>query len=455
MEINRKTRIQLKVQSGLFVLLFIVFISLLGWLSTQYKFSIDLTSNQRNSLSEPTLRLIKSIANPVTVTAFISPNNDLKTTLDTLFQRYHDAQNLITYRSINPDTAPDKLREYNIQRDGEVVIEIEGRKENLSAVDESSITNTLARLQRKKTRWIVFLYGHGERNPYGDANFDFEQFNARLVQKGFRIQTLNLVDSTGVPDNTDLLVIADTPTAYLSGERNMIDEYIDKGGNLLWLTEPTTGDILQNLADKLELEFLPGVVVDPSSQLLGLDRVDFALAADYTRHAITTSVDAVTLYPTARAIEFSGIENSEWEAVPLMLTHERTWNETGEMSGEITNGDNDGEQDGPLTLGMSLTRNLQTEDGKSLTQRVVVTGDTDFLANQFLGNGNNLALGLNMVNWLSHDDNLIAISPKSAIDTQLALSQNSQIFIAAVFLFLLPVGLIAIGLRIWLVRRKR
>jgi len=235
----------------------------------------------------------------------------------------------------------------------------------------------------------------------------------------------------------------------------MIDEYIDKGGNLLWLTEPTTGDILQNLADKLELEFLPGVVVDPSSQLLGLDRVDFALAADYTRHAITTSVDAVTLYPTARAIEFSGIENSEWEAVPLMLTHERTWNETGEMSGEITNGDNDGEQDGPLTLGMSLTRNLQTEDGESLTQRVVVTGDTDFLANQFLGNGNNLALGLNMVNWLSHDDNLIAISPKSATDTQLALSQNSQIFIAAVFLFLLPVGLIAIGLRIWLVRRKR
>jgi ABC-type uncharacterized transport system involved in gliding motility auxiliary subunit len=86
---------------------------------------------------------------------------------------------------------------------------------------------------------------------------------------------------------------------------------------------------------------------------------------------------------------------------------------------------------------------------------VIVTGDTDFLSNQFIGNGSNLDLGLDMLNWLSFDDNLISISPRSAIDTRLDLSPNQQMIIAVAFLILLPMVLLGSGLRIWLVRRKR
>ena len=60
-----------------------------------------------------------------------------------------------------------------------------------------------------------------------------------------------------------------------------------------------------------------------------------------------------------------------------------------------------------------------------------------------------------MINWLSHDDTLIAISPRSAVDTQLELSPNSQLMIALVFLLALPLLLLTSGIRIWLVRRKR
>jgi ABC-type uncharacterized transport system involved in gliding motility auxiliary subunit len=160
------------------------------------------------------------------------------------------------------------------------------------------------------------------------------------------------------------------------------------------------------------------------------------------------------LYPKAQAIDFLG-EQSDWQAEHLIVTHDRTWNETGEMAGQITQGDNHGEQAGPLTIGLSLTRSLQKEDGKLLTQRVVVTGDADFLSNQYLGNGSNLPLGLNMLNWLSHDDNLIAITPRKAIDSQLELTPTQQLSIATFFLFLLPALLLGSGIRIWLVRRKR
>ncbi len=454
MKINTKTRIQLKIQSGLFVVLFVAFIGILAWFSTQYKFSIDLTANQSNSLTAASLRLLKNINKPVKITAFVSPINEQKEVFDKLFKRYAENQPYIEYQSINPDLAPDLLREFNIQRDGEIIIEVNGRSENVLQVSESTITNTIARLLRQGDSWVVFLQGHGERNPFGDANHDLQLFAARLSQKGFHIEDLSLIETTSIPDNTNVLVIADAATDLLDGELKIINQYVAQGGNLLWLTEPGENIQLESLAEILEIEFLPGIIVDPSTQLLGLDRVDFALAADYPHHAITTAIDSITLYPKAQGIDFLG-EQSDWQAEPLIVTHERTWNETGEMAGQITQGDNPGEQAGPLTIGLSLTRSLQKEDGELFTQRVVVTGDADFLSNQYLGNGSNLPLGLNMLNWLSHDDNLIAISPRKAIDSQLELTPTLQLSIAAFFLFLLPALLLGSGIRIWLVRRKR
>ena len=101
MKINKKTRLQLKLQSGLFIILLLVLIGLLGWMSTRYQFTIDLTAGQRNSLTEPTLRLLDGIQQPVKINVFITPLNDSKPVLDSLFERYRQQQDLISYQSIN------------------------------------------------------------------------------------------------------------------------------------------------------------------------------------------------------------------------------------------------------------------------------------------------------------------------------------------------------------------
>lgn len=454
MKLNNKTRLQLRIQSSLFIVLFIAFTGLLAWLSTRYSIAIDLTASQSNSLTQPTQRLLAGLQQPVKITAFVSPVNNLKDNMDAIFNRYHDVQPLIEYSSINPDYAPEQLRDFNIQRDGEVVIEVNGRHENLQQITESSITNALARLTREADRWAMFIEGHGERDAYGEANYDLQLFAARLSEKGFQIQPVNLMHSTSIPHNTSILVIADAASALLPGEVDMISQFVQGGGNLLWLADISQDHSLDSLAEQLELEFLPGVIVDPSTQILGLSRVDFALVADYPRHAITEQIKALTLFPRAQALQFNG-EHSDWQAVPLLATQARSWNEVGELKGQISQGDQHGERAGPLNLGFGLTRSLQKEDGSLQTQRIIVIGDADFLSNQYLANGSNLDLGLNLFNWLSHDDNLIAISPRTAPDSKLELSSNSQLFIALTFLLLLPITLLAAGIRIWLVRRKR
>ncbi len=455
MIIDAKVRRQLRLQSSLFLLLFVTSLALVAWLSTIYPASIDLSKNQRNSLSEESLRLIQSIEQPLRITLFASPNNENREVLERLFRRYQQHQANINFKSLNPDLYPGLLSQHDIRFDGESLIEYAGRSEKVSQITETNITNAIQRLMRQGERWLVFLQGHGERNPYSEANHDFSTFAAQLAGKGYTVENLNLAQSNSIPDNTDVLVLASPLVPLLPGEVDLLKDYLQNGGNLLWLADPDqVTDGLEEIADLLTIDFLPGIIVDPNSQLLGLNRVDFALVAEYPRHPVTQSIDAVSLFPQAQPLEFHG-SSEEWEVSSVLVSGEASWNETGAMQGKIYNGDDDDEMNGPLNLGLTLATTHENDAGVISNQRIAVIGDADFISNQYLGNGANLDIGVNLVNWLSHDDNLISISPRPAPDTQLTLSQTEQIVISFGFLLIMPALLFGCGLRIWLVRRKR
>ena len=117
----------------------------------------------------------------------------------------------------------------------------------------------------------------------------------------------------------------------------------------------------------------------------------------------------------------------------------------------------DKEQLGPLTIGLALTKVIKnsSETAKPRQQRIVVIGDGDFLSNAYLGNQGNRDLGYNILNWLSHDDNFIAIPVAVTPDKELTMSKTMGVIIALVFLIILPLLLLASGTYIWLKRRKQ
>jgi ABC-type uncharacterized transport system involved in gliding motility auxiliary subunit len=71
----------------------------------------------------------------------------------------------------------------------------------------------------------------------------------------------------------------------------------------------------------------------------------------------------------------------------------------------------------------------------------------------YLGNGGNLDLGVNIVNWLAGDERLISIQPRSAPDTTLTLSKGGLLAIVVTFLIVVPIVLLATGALIWWRRR--
>lgn len=454
MKVDARTRLQYRIQSGVFLLLFIALMAVLASITDRYSLTIDMSANQRNSLSQESVRLVAEIEGPLEVTIFVSPVNGSKALLEALFERYRLLQPNIRVSSLNPDLHPDLLRIHDIRYDGEVLIEYGGRSEKVSQVSEAAVSSAIQRLLRQGERWLVFLEGHGERNPYREANHDFSQFATELASRGFRIESLNLTKAGSIPQNTNVLVLASPKVPLLPGEIDILRAWIEDGGNLVWLADPEQAiDGLDMLADQLAVEFLPGIIVDPNSQLMGLNRVDFALVGEYPRHPVTQNLGSLSLFPQAQALEFHG--DDVWQQQIFLRSDERSWNETGELRGEIFNGDHEDEIQGPLNIGFTLARSHQNEAGELFDQRVAIIGDADFLSNRYLGNGSNLEIGVNLLNWLSHDDQLIAISPRPAPDTRLELSPQKQIAIATFFLVLMPLGLLASGLRIWLKRRRR
>lgn len=456
MKVTQRSKRQIRLQNVLFVLLFTALIGLLGWLSEHYSFQADWTVNNRNTLSPASVAVLEQMPEPIVVTAFTADSGTLKQHIQDLLARYQRYKPDVRLDFVNPDTEPQQVRELGITTDGELLFEYQGRSEKVSELNEQSITNSLQRLSRSAERWIVFVEGHGERSPFGQANHDLQSWAQQLQAKGFRLQGLNLATAAAVPDNTTVLVIAGPQVNYLPGEVELIEEYVARGGNLLWLADPDGLYGLEPLAEQLGITFEPGVVVDPTTQMFAIDDPTFAIVGDYGFHPLVEGFNTLTIFPYAAGLVFE--QQGDWRGETLLMTTARSWSETGVLAGEV-GFDELEDVPGPLSLVAALTRNLGGDEAAEETsgsqqQRVVVVGDGDFLSNAYLGNGGNLNLGMNMVNWLSSDDQLIAIPAKTAVDSSLTLSKSESMIIGFGFLLLLPALLLISGLTIWLKRRK-
>ena len=106
---------------------------------------------------------------------------------------------------------------------------------------------------------------------------------------------------------------------------------------------------------------------------------------------------------------------------------------------------------GPFTLGASAT--VQG----SPSGRFIVVGTSQWAENRAMGSRTlgNRDLFMNMINWLSADEDLISIRPKEPADQQVniqKLGQSSQRIFFASILFL-PLIVIASGITVWWRRR--
>ncbi len=421
----------------------------LGYLSSLYPVQRDITFNTSNSLQPASVSALHQLSGPVNITVYATLHDvhlgDIRKIIGdfiSLYQRYKPDIKLVF---IDPEKEPEKTRAARIQLNGEMVVEYAGRSEHLTVINEDTLTSTLLRLAHTTKQIVMYLDGDGERKLDGSANHDLGLlFGAKLKQNGFKISSLNLAIAQDVPVNASMLVVAQPQVDLMPGEVDKLLRYVDRGGNLLWLidAEPLHG--LERLAEKLDLQLPAGIVIDPSATQMNAP-ITWALGTSYPPHAITSGFNLITAFPTARPLVWN--ENPNWQHHVLVEVAPSGWVSPTPNDKPVFDKQHDTK--GPVVIALALNRNIN-----SLEQRIVVVGNGAFLANSFAGNGGNVDLGVNMVNWLARDDKLIALQPRTAQDSNIILSRTQLTFISATFLIGLPLLLAGVGGYIWWTRRR-
>jgi ABC-type uncharacterized transport system involved in gliding motility auxiliary subunit len=448
MQVTPKLRAQMLIQNGVFVVLLIALTTLIAFFAREYRGEYDFTQNARNTISPQTREVLAKLGGPVRVTVYAARQDargDARKQVRDFLAPYQRLKPDISLNFIDPREEPKLAQAAGIRVNGESVIDYNQKSEHLTDYNEQSFVNLLMRLARASERLVMSLEGHGERRLNGGANHDLGEFGKQLTAKGFKTNSLNLAVAQEVPANASMLLIASPQVDLQPAEAQKIKQYVQKGGNLLWLIDPEPLRGLQPVAELLGLTLGPGTVVDPDATRFNASPT-MAIAASYARHAITNNFQLNTVFPFARQIGIS--EGGDWRATRLIEVAPRGWVEMGKLDGTIAF-DKARDVPGPINIAVALERNVNER-----TQRVVIIGNGSFLANTFLGNGGNLDLGVNVVNWLAGDDTLIAIQPRPSLDSGLELGRGAQYLILFGFLIFLPLSFATTGVLIWWRRRR-
>ena len=448
MQVTPKLRAQLLLQNGVFVVLLIALAALLAFVAREYRTEYDLTQNARNTISRQTRDLLAKLGGPVKVTVYATRQDargDARKQVQDFLAPYQRIKPDISVNFVDPREEPKLAQAAGIRVNGESVVDYNQKSEHLTDYNEQSLVNLLMRLARSGERLVMSLEGHGERRLSGTANHDLGEFGKQLAAKGFKSGGLNLALAQEVPANVSTLLIANPQVDLQPAEAQKIKQFVQKGGNLLWLIDPEPLRGLQPVAELLGLTLGPGTVVDPDAAKFNASPT-MAIAASYGRHAITDNFRLNTIFPFARLIAAS--DGGDWRATRLIEVAPRGWVEMGKLDGTIAF-DKARDVPGPVNIAVALERNVSDR-----VQRVIVVGNGSFLANTFLGNGGNLDLGVNMINWLAGDETLIAIQPRPSLDSGLELGRGAQYLILFGFLIFLPLAFATTGVLIWWRRRK-
>lgn len=338
---------------------------------------------------------------------------------------YRDAGLRLTVERLHPDRDTEALRAYGLARDGEGLLGLDGEWEHVAAPAEPWVSAALERLLRRGSRYLVYLTGHGERSLEGEARHDLGNLGAVLARKGYRLQPLDLASTPVIPDNTRVLVGAGPQQALAPEAQRLLAGYLARGGSLLWLTDP--GD--PPLPGSLPARRAPGVVVAPdAAELLGVDDPRLVLSEAGGGHPVLAGLGAPLLLNRAAPLQASA--GAEWEVTELLVTGERQWAVPRQAAHAPA--------ESPTTAGGVPLALAFERAGRAGPQRIAVFGDGDLFANAYLGNGDNLALAVNTVEWLAAEGELTGSYAEAARDQRLKLGRAETLAIGFGFLAVLP-----------------
>ena len=460
-------------------------VGMLMYLSGRYSHRFHLSSQTRVELSPRTVNLLRSITNEVRVILYYNKDDRLYSSVAALAHEY---------RSINPRLrvvtvdyrwdpaeaqkikAAYKLTEATNEKEKNLVIfDCNGRskiangatlaefkleqlpneqdrefRRKLTAFNgERKFNEALLTVTSPKQLKAYFLQGHGEHNPRsGDELSGYLKFATILEQDDIHYEELSLAGMNRVPLDCNLLIVAGPTRGIPDAELEKISMYLDEGGRLFALFNSATRDRRTGLERVLARR---GILVGESElrdQAHSLKGADVVVGA-FSQHPVVKpllvsgyNLDLIMPRPVGPAKD----AGPDAPKVEIIAASQETAVLAADPSARP--------RQFPLAVAVEKTgpRGVATERG---SMRMIVVGDSYFLANAAIELYANRDFAELAINWLLDRSELLeGVGPRPVTEFRINMTKAQLQTVQWVLLGAMPGTILALGGLVWLRRRK-
>lgn len=311
---------------------------------------------------------------------------------------------------------------------------------------EPSITSAILNVTTDEKTKVAFINGLGET----DASY----FKSVLKNNNYDVSDVTI--QTGDIESDASVAILFTPSVDMDDNAvKKISDFLENNGEygktLLYVPtyQQTETPVLDSFLEEWGIAVEKGILAETDANSMIMQNNYFYSIANYANTDLT-----------------AGLKNP---SVPLLMGYSRPISilNTDKVTPLLTSSDKgalypfDADEDYNPDNETKETKNLavmSTYTGESKNSYVIVDGSYFSFTEQAMSGTtyNNSAYYVNLINTQSgHEDQTIAIDSKTTADTSLGIVSAQISFLGALFMFIIPLGILIAGIVIWLRRRNR
>ncbi len=445
-----------------YVVIIFAVLALANFLAQRYNKSWDSTANKQFSLSDQTKKVVGGLKQDVNISYFDRTSNltDPRGNARDLLDRYAGLSPKVHVAYIDPSKKPEIAKAAGVKTYGTIFIEAAGRRQEAKSLNEEEVTGAVVRALKGGERTLCVVTGSGEHALDNTTEEGYSTLKELVEKNNYKTQPINLLQKQEIPKECTVVLVGGPRLDYVQPIVDSLKKYVEGGGRALFALDPPLKFQGQEIADNAALTTQlaawgvtldKDLVIDPNpvNRLFGFTAA-VVLVSDYEAHQIVRELKGGnTAFPLVRSMEAKSADKSTVEK--LFASSADSFGAVNLKSASIDPKDKNNKP-GPLTLAAAGTYNTGQANNSG---RFIVSGSSTWLSNNILPSRSlaNRDLFLNMMNWLSSDEDLISIRPKEPENRPLAMTVRQMRVLLYSTLIALPLLIVVAGISVWWRRR--
>lgn len=449
-------RVRAAMWSGLGLAFTLIFAFSLQYVVSERDVKVDLAYFRTTKPGEATRKLVQSLTEPVQVTLFFAPVNDVADQVEEYFNDLKADAPQLKVERLDQALEPKRSRDLGASGNGIIVISKGDRKESLvigeqlessrsqlKSLDQDMNKRLLAIAKSKRTIYVT--EGHGERAEEtlaSDAKrAAISMIRAELKAQNYELRPLSSAQGLAnqVPKDAAAVLIIGPTQDFSEPEAAALAEYQKSGGKMFIALDPEAGSDFKALLTPLGLSFKPAMLADDVVYArvtnTNADRANIATRSFTSHPAVSTNgrrgLPMVML--GAGALEELSPHPAELVVDFMIRSEPTTWSDANSNF----NYDKDAKEvRKAYGVGAAVTRRPPGSTKVEDETRVLVLGDSDAIADVVLPQARgNAVFVIDGLKWLFGDEQLVGTT-NSEVDVSVMRTreQDKWWFYGSVFL---------------------